>query len=460
MTGLAAIIALPLAAQSTTNAGSRSAANTAVLAGVAVDSLRGSPLRGAQISVDGTTRFGLSDSTGAFRIDSIPPGQYRIGLFHSVLDSLGVGISSPPMSFRAGDSATVVLATPSPTTLIKALCHGPAPPVDSGSGPSVLIGRILDAETEQPIARARVALVWNDIEVNRTIGLRHIERTRDTVTGPAGTFQFCWVPSGLAATIHAARTYRSEVIDRSFDMADRYVGLVAIHLPGSAAAPGGAVLDGRVVRGDGRAVPGARVWVGGGADSGATTSDGRFALHGVPTGSRTLLVRAVGYIPATMPVELSVRQPQQVVVSLVPQAVVLKTVRVTAELQAGYRRIGFDRRQALGLGNFLNADDIARKAAIDFHDLLLNMPGMQVAATPNGTPYLVPTRGARCLLYVVDGHQFAQLNPTDIDTYVRPGAIAAIEVYQSGQVPSELVTGPGAGCAVVMIWTKIFLGVH
>src|SRR5580692_1745793 len=49
----------------------------------------------------------VADSAGRFRIDSVPPGTYRIGIFHPLLDSLALSIASAPVNITA-DSALAV----------------------------------------------------------------------------------------------------------------------------------------------------------------------------------------------------------------------------------------------------------------------------------------------------------------------------------------------------------------
>src|SRR5213078_2796219 len=58
----------------------------AVIEGVAVDSLHQDVLRGALLTVEGTSAAAMTDSLGRFRIDSIPPGTHRVEVTHAILD--------------------------------------------------------------------------------------------------------------------------------------------------------------------------------------------------------------------------------------------------------------------------------------------------------------------------------------------------------------------------------------
>jgi hypothetical protein len=193
---------------------------------------------------------------------------------------------------------------------------------------------------------------------------------------------------------------------------------------------------------------------------------------GLPTGARTLAVRAVGWEPVTISVELTTREPRTVVVPLTVKTAVLDAVIVTARLDAGYHRVGFDQRRRQGIGHFLAADDIDKKNALDFHELVSGMPGVRLAYGRNGTPRITGTRGnSSCVAYSVDGVPYREMQAGDIDTYIRPSEVGAVEVYQVGEAPASVTRVPtmsrgpaGRGtmsvsdCLAILIWTKTRLG--
>jgi Carboxypeptidase regulatory-like domain len=468
---LAAFMAADALAQRTAVGAQTTAPNTTgVLRGVAVDSVHGMsgagaerPLVGAEVAIEGTTSVAVTDSTGAFSFEGLAPGQYRLGLFHPTLDSLGMSLSSPLLSLRAGDTGYVKLATPSPARLTALLCKGGPAPRDSGEGPSILLGHIVDAESDEPVVGARIALNWTDIIANRVVGVRHVDRARDTATGASGAVHLCWLPPDAHGMLHAARSYDGEVVERPFSMDGRSVVLMQLHVPGQNAAAGGATVEGYVIRDDGRPLPGAQVrLLGVTAPEGATTDNtGRFVLHGLPSGSRAITVRAIGYEQASLPVELSARHPQIVLVPLGKRAVVLPAVEVAGRLRMGYQRVGFDRRQQAGLGRFFTLADIERRNVGEFHDLLIGVPGLRLASARNGRLYLVGSQMSGCVRYIVDGHEFPTYSPDDADTFIRPSEIGGVEVYEPGEVPADLAVGPGtASCTIAVIWTKPYLGVY
>ena len=475
------------------------------IVGIVVDSLHGGALKGAQVSVEGLNTLAMTDSTGRFRVDSVPPGKYRIGIFHPLLDSLGLSIASPPLSVAADSTIAVVFATPSAPTFIRLVCGPIQVDTMAGIGPSVVVGQVLDAETEAPVANTKVSLSWDEILASAKIGLHRIQRSRDTTTGPSGGFRFCHLPSQLDGVARAiSATADSGAVSRPLALNGRLVVTLVLHVPGAAqpagtssghgtaaadtssAAQAGSVLTGRVMRSDTTApFAGAQVMVLGSKSTAVTNDSGYFTLRGLPTGSRTLAVRALGWEPVTMPVDLSMRETRQVTVPLAVKTAVLRAVIVTATLNAGLQRVGYDNRKHLGIGHFLGPDDIANRNAFEFVDLMAGMPGVNRRPGPNGEDYLVGTRGmGACVGYVVDGVAYSEMTRGDINSYVRPDDIGAVEVYQANESPAQYAYSPpsmgmqgmtrtapragqlgpsggsvgGTSCVKILIWTKGHLG--
>ena len=453
----------------------------ATVEGVVVDSLHGGPLVGAEVMAEGMDRLGITDSTGHFRIDSVAAGRYRLGLFHPLLDSIGVGIVSPPVPVVAGQTLEVALATPSPAATVALACGGAPPPSDTsiGVGPSALLGRVLDAETDEPVAGVRVSLFWNQIKMDRS-GLHQRRLVRDTVSGRSGEFRFCALPASLEGIVRiAADTGTRDFIGRAFAMNRRLVGFAVLRVPrvaptataaartptgaptdSSGKATPGAVLTGRVTTSEGGPVPGAQIQLVGGSRSTTTGDSGQFTLRGLPTGTRTVSVLAVGWNPVERPVDLALRAPSQIVIPMGVRTAVLDTVVVAARLKAGYDRVGFNQRKARGVGRYLDATEIERRGAGDFFGLMAGMPGVRLALGRGAHPFLAGTRsGNGCIGYFVDGTQYREMTRGDIDNFVRPEEIGGIEVYQPLDGPVHYVGGANAmGCVTIMIWTKSTLG--
>ncbi len=483
----------------------------ATLVGTVDDGLRGGPLAGAVILLDGQSRQTVTDSIGWFRLDSVAAGRYRVGIFHPVLDSLGTSLASTPVTLVAGRPAVVTLATPSGRTIRKAVCPGVAFNNSSGSNPgpadsavAVLVGHVVEPDTDQPVTGADVTLTWTDIRIDRS-EITNTERRRETTSDAQGEFRFCALPAGLVATVRAKRAVGADtgvVVEREVDLGTRIITMTTLHLPvppapvqsqggpdatTAAAAPAApaapapratatraAVLEGQVERPDGGPLGGALVEVEGTGDSSTTGDAGYFTLRGLPSGTHMLVVRSVGFEPTSVVVELTRRAPQHIVVSMMKAAYVLSPVVVQAQqLARGYENVGFSQRRRVGVGQFMTLDQIAARHAEQFTDLFTNFNGIRLAyGGPAGTD-VVPGRGiGGCIVYVIDGMAFNQVVHGELDAMLLPESLAAIEVYTPPEVPEQFKVRslpstnafgvPILGridCTTIVIWSKNRLGV-
>ena len=58
------------------------------------------------------------------------------------------------------------------------------------------------------------------------------------------------------------------------------------------------------------------------------------------------------------------------------------------------------------------------------------------------------------MTFFVDGAQWQQLDAGDLDSFVRPEEVAAVEVYNGTSVPAQFTT-TGQNCSAVVVWTKL-----
>lgn len=482
----------------------------ATLVGTVDDGLRGGPLAGAVILLDGQSRQAVTDSIGWFRLDSVAAGRYRVGIFHPVLDSLGTSLASTPVTLVAGRPAVVTLATPSGRTIRKAVC--PSAPSSNSSASStapadsaaVLVGHVVEPDTDEPVTGADVTLTWTDIRIERS-EITNTERRRETTSDTQGEFRFCALPAGLVATVRAKRAVSGDtgvVVEREVDLGTRIITMTTLHLPVppvatqpkpepgaiTAAAPPAApatpapratatraaVLEGQVERPDGGPLAGALVEVEGTGDSSTTGDAGYFTIRGLPSGTHMLVVRSVGFEPISVVVELTRRATQHVVVAMMKAAYVLSPVVVQAQqLARGYQNVGFSQRRRVGVGQFMTLDQITARHAEQFTDLFTNFHGIRLAyGGPAGTD-VVASRGIDgCVVYVIDGMSFNQVVHGELDAMLLPNSLAGIEVYTPPEVPEEFKVRslpstnafgvPILGridCTTIVIWSKNRLGV-
>jgi hypothetical protein len=439
-------------------------ATLASVHGTAVDSVHGELLVGALVRVEGTNREAMTDSTGRYRIEGVPPGQHRLVILHPVLDTLGIGLVTPNMNFAGGESALVDVAIPSAETIVGLFCT----PARRALGPAALVGFIRDADTGAPAEGAKVSLLFYESD---PLGLKKAARVREAVIGKDGGYRLCGLPGTLTGKLQVFRGGVSSG-EVPVELNDSFLALRSMSISSTAtviaAAPndsgkrppprilGSAKLTGRVVTKAGQPLVGARVGLQGMSAATLTKANGEFTMDSLPSGTQTLEVRQLGYSPTEVAVELSAAQPHRVQVQMSDYVPVLQTMRVTAQREKGLMDVGFNDRKRSSSGFFLDADALAQRKSTQFSDVLRTVPGIRVQPAGNGQQVVTSSRDPMggCVNFWVDGAQWQQQYPGDLDTFVRPEEVAAVEVYSSTTVPAQFSTAGGGSCTTVVVWTE------
>ncbi len=249
VTGLIVSIAgTSLAAQQKTSPPAKpTASQRAAISGVVIDSLNHRYLSGADVIVEGAKTALVTDSLGKFAIDSLPPGTYQVGVFHPMLDTLGISLATKPFHVGPDSSSFIVLAVPSASTIIRGAC-----PVRGfrAQGSSAAIGHVTDPESLQPVAGAEVSIAWTQIEVSKEIGLRRTPRVVRDSTDAAGTFKICGLPNPMQATLQARRggAVTAEIpISLGEEETELFARTLLLSRADSGAKTGNASVSGRVV---------------------------------------------------------------------------------------------------------------------------------------------------------------------------------------------------------------------
>lgn len=443
---------------------------TGYLQGVAVDSLHGEPLIGALISVEGTARMAISDSLGRFLIDSIPPGSYRVVVDHPILDTLGITLVTPRMGIGANELTRTVIPVPTGEFLANLFC----PAARRALGPGALVGRVREPDSDSAAVGARVSLVWYDpdppgLPSNIRLGKKP-PRVREAIVGADGSYRLCGLPERYEAKLQAQRkdggaTAEVTVVQDGGLLALRSMSVAALPTVATtkdtAGAPvrqprGAARVFGRVVNHNGGPVSGARVGLMGTSAATLTRANGDFVLDSLPAGTQALVIRQIGYRPTEITVDLSSRTPARVNVQLGAFVPELSPVEVVSRRDEGLQKVGFlDRKRTSAGGYFLTPEQLEKRNALRFSDILRTTPGIRVQEQ-NGQTMITSSRSSQgngCVTMFVDGAQWQQLEPGDLDSFVQPGEVAAIEVYSGSAMPAQFAT-PGQDCSAVVVWTK------
>ena len=186
--------------------------------------------------------------------------------------------------------------------------------------------------------------------------------------------------------------------------------------------------------------------------------DGFFVFELREPGEYKLRTSRVGYQTVTSEgVQVEQRQTVQVEIHISTGEVALEPLRVTARSapprSSFLEREGFYDREKSGFGLFLTSYELGQRAATQTSELFRGLPGVNLTPVGNARYRINMTRsGGSCPPRVLlDGSPVAD---SDVDNFVEPQDVAAIEVYRGpSEVPGRWM-GQRSACGLIVIWTK------
>jgi hypothetical protein len=207
-----------------------------------------------------------------------------------------------------------------------------------------------------------------------------------------------------------------------------------------------------------------------------TQAGGRFRVNAVPSGQYLLIVKRIGYRPASQVVEVPESDTVRLSYTL-ERAIVseLDTVRVMAKSQSR-RMDAFDARRKLGFGEFMGVDEINKRNSVYATELVRKFQSVNVQLVQSSkgsqqkyypvsrratgslnampaAPGEEPIPAGVCVLTVfVD--DVMRPTPFDLDLLPSPRDLQAIEVYAGSATIPPQYNGLNRGCGVMLVWTK------
>jgi hypothetical protein len=429
-------------------------AGKAQIKGVVLDSLNGGFLRGADIIIQGAKSTLVTDSLGRFSIDSLAPGTFQVGVFHPLLDTLGISLATAPFHVGPDSSSFILLSIPSASTIIHRAC----PPRPRPQGTSAVIGRVTDPDNLQPVAGAEVSIAWTQLEVSKETGVRKSPRVLYDSTDANGAYRLCGLPNDMKATLQAKRG-KSTTAEIPIELGDQntelFSRILLLSKADSGAKAGNAAVSGRVVLEGSPTNAGSRVEVVGTDQVVLTNEKGEFTMTKLPSGSHVLLARHLGFGAQTVAVDLSPQAAQKVTIKLPKFVAEIAPVIVNAKRQGSLDKVGFTQRQKSGMGYYISPEQLANTHPTYLTDVLRRVPSLRVTSTPDGdvvSSNRDPT-GNTCVQYFVDDMPWQSATPGDINQFVNPSEVVAVEVYQGANTPGQYITGMN-NCTTIVLWTR------
>jgi len=195
-----------------------------------------------------------------------------------------------------------------------------------------------------------------------------------------------------------------------------------------------------------------------------TGENGRFRMLQVPPGQYLLVVRRIGFAPASGIIEVPAADTLRLAYTLTRSSAMLDTVK-TFERRVSLRMVEFEQRRAQGAGQFVTREEIERRGSLQVYDFLRNMRtievsritdqmfgGMVALSRREAGSVLGEGAGACPMQVFLDGIVLPRF--FNLELLPPPKQIAGIEVYSGAASIPPQFGGPDRRCGVVAVWTR------
>jgi hypothetical protein len=405
--------------------------------GVVFDSLMRRPMAGATVLAYPGGEAAITNDQGQFRIQSHARIQ-RLAVFDGLLDRTGIGSLLAVLDTTTTERTAINIATPSLATIWARLCPGKVP---ARGRDGIVLGVARTADSSVRVAGVHVRASWEADALSQVgQGARVVDVRADSI----GSFYVCGVPPVTDVFI----------VGYSLEFSSGSVGLPADSIPLRRqnlilGAPGHTGPIRGVVQ-DSRRVPiaGATIDIDGFDASLTTDGAGRFAGARIPAGTRSMLVRAVGYSPVLLAIDVLEHGANEVSVQLA-RNVFLPGVKVTERTRAPVLRQEFDERRRMGVGQFIDTTEI--NALYNVRSIFQGRPGVTVQGNPPEFTLWVTASGGYCQPAVfLDGFR----SDTQILSAISKDRIVAVEIYlRPVEIPARFALVQRS-CGAVLVWTR------
>jgi len=237
--------------------------------------------------------------------------------------------------------------------------------------------------------------------------------------------------------------------------------------PAFAQAPVSTIVFGTVRNNSGVALRGAEVWIDGTNRRAVSSDSGEFRIDNAPSGHVKVMVRRLGFQPASKKLSLEPGDTRQVKLVLDGLPDELEAIIVNERASASGRLQEFWARRMVGIGVFITRAEIEQRHPANVGDLFRGVMGVRVVSGGNGeSTRLVTGRqsvsasrvnssaasGACSMQYYIDGI-FMTPGTFTVDE-LTVDMIEAIEVFRGpSEIPARFRQRDTA-CGLIAIWTR------
>jgi hypothetical protein len=484
----ATVLAAALGTLSTPALSQSSPGRLQTVTGYVRDSLAGGrPLAGARVElIPATAResagfMAIVDTSGLFRLDSVPAGSYLFGFDHPKLDSLGLLLPPSTLTVSAGTGTVRAdLALPGPTAIGRALC----PTASDTTG--IILGRLLNASSGREVTDGVVLVRWGEVHISRSGARRDVRGVRARI-GANGRFAACGVAtdvplhiSAFAGTIQdSTRTdtlgtqiqseFRASTVEFEASVTqafpafyrDLYIAIDSVDTQQRAAGEPntGGQLTGRVLLPNGKPFAGARVRIPIVVSATrpdtvetVTNADGRYTLTVASLGTQPIEIVALGFAPIRRAVDVRPGQLNAFDATLSRSTPTLREVAVYAAAEG--IRTEFAERRLKGVGHFLTASQFIARSSTYIANALVGVGGLRLSGAREGRPILMGRFNCTPTIYINGLRMISERvdETQDLERWMRPDEVDGVEIYENpNQAPPQY---QGGDCTTVLFWKK------
>ena len=178
--------------------------------------------------------------------------------------------------------------------------------------------------------------------------------------------------------------------------------------------------------------------------------NGRFTLNNVPTGSRMVSARKIGYVTVTKQLDVLEKGVTGLEV-LLEKGTLVEQVNIRSTRIKSRDATELDERKVSGLGRFVDSTHFAKydrtRQALDL------LPGIRTQVGRSPGDFVIRGRGDCMASLWVNGVREPNI-PDNMIARLPKDEIAAVEIFNNEmQAPARFQTA-GNQCAVVVLWTK------
>jgi len=219
-------------------------------------------------------------------------------------------------------------------------------------------------------------------------------------------------------------------------------------------------LVGLVRDSSGRGIPGAEVRARGNIVVAITNDSGQFHVAQMPIGARGVFVRRLGFAPQRSPIQTSATgTTDSVVVVLAVVAHSLPGVAVVDPHDSLSRKVlaDFWERRSRGFGKFVTRDEIERKGASRFVDVVRSVSSVSIMNYRGRPEIRFRGAGIGSMIrdcppqYWMDGIPLERGSADEIS----PENVEAIELYASPATTPPQFSTRSPTCGTVVVWTRL-----